>query len=578
MKKFLGSNSLIKKIICIILLVVMICIPSSTLAVTINSIEYYDNLQYSTYDIRGVINDNTEISTSYDNDGYNVYFKVGDNEELVREYISGETKTNDGVELKITATPAGDNKCVNVVYNVKNVSAEEKQFAIATTADVNLADNDCATMYKDETSIVQITQDKNEYDSEYDIDYSESYGTQVKVSFSPVATTTWIGFYDDAYYKKYVNGEVTSYTYDDDDDTGFAFSWSGKLAPGNETSYTASYSIKEADVGSVKFYKKGETEPFTTVNGLIGGSIITPPAQIQLETGYRCYWNTKEDGSGTEYRAERRMVVTSKEMKLYEFNKSLWHASTIVLVDGMDIGDGNKLNLIDLLLEKGLLDYEDKIEEACSYIYSKDGKLLFKIDDDDIVALAEGLTYEDNIEYIPTEEDKERLAELGVYVNKVILSFGNEPKPIEYEVLEGANQTYKIGENENLTFRFDIDYDTFKTYGDVWLDGMRIEEDNYTSKSGSTVLTFNDEFTNALSEGEHHLEIALAQGRLGVAKTDFTIEKANNTAENTQKSESDTINNPKTGDNIVIWTSLMVISLLGIVGTIKMHKKINKYN
>ena len=98
----------------------------------------------------------------------------------------------------------------------------------------------------------------------------------------------------------------------------------------------------------------------------------------------------------------------------------------------------------------------------------------------------------------------------------------------EIEVLEGANQTYKIGEDSNLTFIFDVDYDMFKNYGDVWLDETRIEEDNYTSKSGSTVITFNDEFTNTLSEGEHHLEIALAQGRLGIAKTDFSIEKVEN--------------------------------------------------
>ena len=149
----------------------------------------------------------------------------------------------------------------------------------------------------------------------------------------------------------------------------------------------------------------------------------------------------------------------------------------------------------------------------------------------------------------------------------------------EYKVLEGANQTYKIGEDKNLTFKFDIDYDSFKTYGDVWLDEKRVEEDNYTSKSGSTVITFNDEFTNTLSEGEHHLEIALAQGRLGIAKTDFIIEKVNTPSENkteetteaaknTQKSESVTISNPQTGDNVVIWIGLIVVSMLGIAGTI----------
>ena len=186
-----------------------------------------------------------------------------------------------------------------------------------------------------------------------------------------------------------------------------------------------------------------------------------------------------------------------------------------------------------------------------------------------------------------------------------------EERNKEYKVLEGANQTYKIGKDTNLTFKFDIDYDYFKTYGDVWLDEKRVEEDNFTSKSGSTVITFNDEFTNTLSEGKHHLEIALAQGRLGIAKTDFTIEKVktpseNKTeeptepaepteptesakpteptesakpteptenAQNSQKSESGTISNPKTGDNIVICISLIVVSMIGIAGTIIFVKK-----
>ena len=242
-----------KKTICILLLVVMLGIPSLTLAVaTVNSISFHDNLEDAAYDIRGVINGSTNISTTYGYYGYEVYFKVGDDETFVYEYTNGETITNNGVELKITGTPTADNKGVNVVYNLKNVSEEEKQYAIATTADVELADNDCAAIYKDEKSIIQITQD-DDYDD-------TSYGTQVKISFSPVANTTWIGNYGDRDYNRYVNGEVASYTYDDDEDTGLAFSWNGTLAAGEEISYTSAFDIKTAEIGTVSFYKMGEEE------------------------------------------------------------------------------------------------------------------------------------------------------------------------------------------------------------------------------------------------------------------------------------------------------------------------------
>ena len=146
-------------------------------------------------------------------------------------------------------------------------------------------------------------------------------------------------------------------------------------------------------------------------------------------------------------------------------------------------------------------------------------------------------------------------------------------KKTEYKILEGAEQTYKIGEDTNLTFRFDIDYDTFKTYGEIWIDEMRIEEDKYTSKSGSTIITLNDEYTKTLSEGKHHLEIPLAQGRLGIAKTDFYIKNAvenktadikevTQTVEKEQKAEQTVTGNPKTGDSISIYLVMAVATVI----------------
>lgn len=159
-----------------------------------------------------------------------------------------------------------------------------------------------------------------------------------------------------------------------------------------------------------------------------------------------------------------------------------------------------------------------------------------------------------------------------------------------YKVLEGANQIYKIGENSNLTFKLDINYDKFKTYGEIWIDEMRIEEDKYTTKSGSTIITFNDEYTKTLAEGKHHIEIPLAQGRLGIAKTDFYIEKADVASDNKttdiketthatddvqkeQKAELATTSNPKTGDNIVLYVVMAVASVVLIVALIVIIKK-----
>ena len=133
-----------------------------------------------------------------------------------------------------------------------------------------------------------------------------------------------------------------------------------------------------------------------------------------------------------------------------------------------------------------------------------------------------------------------------------------EEKPT-YEFLDNtANQTYTINEDDDLTFRINADYSLFENGGAVYVDENETTE--FTSKSGSTIITLNKDFVNSLSVGEHTLKVAFNNG--GEATTNFIIAKA----------EDSTSNNPKTGDNIAVWISLMVVSMLGVVGIIKFTK------
>ena len=114
----------------------------------------------------------------------------------------------------------------------------------------------------------------------------------------------------------------------------------------------------------------------------------------------------------------------------------------------------------------------------------------------------------------------------------------------EYKVLEGDNQT--ISNTKELTFRFNIDYSKFKEEGKVYIDGKLVDPSNYISKEGSTIITFNTEYVKTLSPNEHNLKITVDDGEV---ETTFTI-----------------INNPQTGDNIIIYISLLGISLIGLIG------------
>ena len=122
---------------------------------------------------------------------------------------------------------------------------------------------------------------------------------------------------------------------------------------------------------------------------------------------------------------------------------------------------------------------------------------------------------------------------------------------IVYEVTEGANQKYVITKNNEAKFRINADYSLFD--GKVYVDGVLVDSENYTSLSGSTIITFKKEYVDTLSAGEHTLKVTFTDG--GEATTTFTV--ANVTPE---------IDNPKTGDNIAVYIVTGVLSIIGLAG------------
>ena len=151
-----------------------------------------------------------------------------------------------------------------------------------------------------------------------------------------------------------------------------------------------------------------------------------------------------------------------------------------------------------------------------------------------------------------------------------LLTTGNEKKDDikEYEIIEGANQTYNLDENDGaLTFKSNIEFSVFEESGIVYVDDNEVSENFYNAREGSTIITFTDEFTNSLSDGEHSFKIAVSGEQKGEAVTNFTITRGENEEEETDKPESKK-NNPNTGDNITMWTNMMMVSLVGLAITV----------
>lgn len=214
---------------------------------------------------------------------------------------------------------------------------------------------------------------------------------------------------------------------------------------------------------------------------------------------------------------------------------------------------------------------KDNVEHAVFSYYFGSTKLYYAYDITD-----SKITLDNGEEYIVLNRNKEiDLDDLTtkrerVYYDEYTHSIpyaSLEVFPSRYEVIKGAYQEYTLGEG-GLFFTINADYQYFENGGKVLIDGE--ETDKFTSKKGSTIVEFNDEYLNTLSEGEHTIKFAFNNGRY--AETQFTInkvkesssEESNITNEDTNTTKE--VNNPKTGDNILMWFSLMMLSIIGIVG------------
>ena len=114
-----------------------------------------------------------------------------------------------------------------------------------------------------------------------------------------------------------------------------------------------------------------------------------------------------------------------------------------------------------------------------------------------------------------------------------------------------------------------------------------MDSSNYALSKGSTIVTFNDDYTKSLGVGEHIIKVKVNDGEIEtkftIAKNEFSNEQENteytnknieiDLKENNENNDKIKSSNPKTGDKIELWISLMVISILGIAGTVKAVKK-----
>lgn len=132
-----------------------------------------------------------------------------------------------------------------------------------------------------------------------------------------------------------------------------------------------------------------------------------------------------------------------------------------------------------------------------------------------------------------------------------------DPDPTVYPVVEGGQGEWTEGSANGLTIRVNGDYSKFQR---VAINGNTIGTDKYTSASGSTIITLKAAYLETLDAGQYTLRVNFTDG---YAQTRFTV--ASNALDDV----------PQTGDssNMFLWISLMVLSVIGLVGATVLGKK-----
>ena len=175
------------------------------------------------------------------------------------------------------------------------------------------------------------------------------------------------------------------------------------------------------------------------------------------------------------------------------------------------------------------------------------------------------------------------------------------PGSVDYEILDGANTSWEQNSDGSLSIRGS---GAISKFVGVKVDGNLVDVKNYTVKEGSTIVTLKADYLNTISVGNHTFEIIWTDG---TASTRFTVSKSdsgsdepkdndgnngkndntnntpatvpedknNNGTSVSQTDDNQQITAPKTGDNshTVLWTSLLGVSLAGLLSMVYVRKK-----
>ena len=129
----------------------------------------------------------------------------------------------------------------------------------------------------------------------------------------------------------------------------------------------------------------------------------------------------------------------------------------------------------------------------------KEQEITANIDDEVKLELPDGYQTGDDLSVIVKAEQEDII----INVTKI------EKEPVEFDVLDGITDDYVLADGGDLTFRIDADIDTFQR---LLVDGGEVSSEQYSVKSGSTIITIKESFMQTLDAGQHTVRSEFDEG------------------------------------------------------------------
>ncbi|MBR5662669.1 MAG: carbohydrate-binding domain-containing protein [Bacilli bacterium] len=487
--------------------------------------------------------------------------KLAENIEFVASYSNNIDPTT---EAKVTITPISSNYTnpVDVYFeitnkNVLNISGINNNQKITYTGEevvlngtINVANNP-DNITKNDLTIKYYDKDDNLIDKptnvgSYYVIYSYNDANNIgeyKVSFEITKAKSTIPEEIKQTFRDIENNPLSNITFET---AGLSWVDQNELIQSGYNTYNATYvynndltNYEPIDV-KVTIYGKKLINITTSVDG-VGGTISESLTNIVEGT-------------------EKEITITPNEGYMIK----------TVTVNGKEVGiENNKLVIttenkdITVIAKFEAITYDLNIS-GTNITPDPNGIIKVDYNSDQNITVKTAKGYKLTSVIINDKENINNVVNDEIAVNNVTENTNIliKAKKLEYEVTEGARQKYTINNDSEATFKINADYSLFKDEGKVYVDNSLVDKSNYTSKDGSTIITFNKNYLDNLKVGVHTLDVYLSDG--GVAQTTFTIakvtikeieretiiNKANNFTNNTTN-KTNSNNNKNSSNNIV---------------------------